>query len=154
MRDVSTWVMKPMLRHIAAGTRGLTLPPTIVVGPRDREVALRSEAGGTPRPAGPDDRYRRRLCRVPDLQNRTGWGLGAGGDSGRNDGGHEGGEPDHGGGRDRQGRDGLQHEQRLNEYHDLAASDAGTGHRAAFRILLHRLPFDVSYSPTFGQISV
>lgn len=33
MRDVSTWVMKQMLRNVAAGTRGLALPPMILAGP-------------------------------------------------------------------------------------------------------------------------
>ncbi|MFN4102621.1 MAG: AAA family ATPase, partial [Pararhodobacter sp.] len=33
MREVSTWVMKQMLRNIAAGTRGLALPPMILAGP-------------------------------------------------------------------------------------------------------------------------
>lgn len=33
MRDVSTWIMHQMLRHIAAGGRGLALPPVILAGP-------------------------------------------------------------------------------------------------------------------------
>ncbi|MEX3314294.1 AAA family ATPase [Sulfitobacter sp. PS-8MA] len=33
MRDVSTWIMQQLLRHIAAGEHGFALPPVILAGP-------------------------------------------------------------------------------------------------------------------------
>ncbi|MCL3883570.1 AAA family ATPase [Marivita sp. GX14005] len=33
MRDVSTWIMQQMLRHVAGGGRGFALPPVILAGP-------------------------------------------------------------------------------------------------------------------------
>lgn len=33
MRDVSTWIMQEMLRHVADGGRGFALPPVILAGP-------------------------------------------------------------------------------------------------------------------------
>ena len=33
MREVSTWIMQQMLRHLAAGGHGFAIPPVILVGP-------------------------------------------------------------------------------------------------------------------------
>lgn len=33
MREVSTWIMQQMLRHLAAGDHGFAIPPVILVGP-------------------------------------------------------------------------------------------------------------------------